>query len=272
MLSQKFHKYVALSTIAALTLSGLNAPVAMGQSSNFGMSSFQAPSGANAHKPQEAEEIDGKLETSNDELRGTLVPGAQGDSVDFNVDEDDLDATVTTHLSEDGHLTVEVSGVSEGEHFSEIFDVQEFAVTGQSPDDFVATLTGQSTAQSVLIDGQSATTQAVPALVILGLLARAGLRAALNWYGKAQVKKAAKSYLLSRNANKWNHIMKPKHCWNRVGGHSREQIAELMSRAMSEGVHSKRKGDKQAVWKYKNQTIVVTYANNGHISNGWVSC
>lgn len=74
MLSQKFHEYVALSTIAALTLSGLNAPVAMGQSSNFGMSSFQAPSGANAHKPQDAEEIDGKLETSNEGYEAPLSP------------------------------------------------------------------------------------------------------------------------------------------------------------------------------------------------------
>ncbi|HCM79914.1 MAG: SAR2788 family putative toxin [Corynebacterium casei] len=272
MLLQKLHKYVALSTVTALTLSGLNAPVAAGQSSNFGMSSFQAPSGATAHMPQDEEGTDGNFETRNEEVLGDLVPGAQGDKVDFIVNEDDLDATVTTHLSEDGHLTVEVSGVSEGEHFSEIFDVQEFAVTGQDPDDFVATLTGQTTAQSVLIDGQSATTQAVPALVILGLLARAGLRAALNWYGKAQVKKAAKSYLLSRNANSWRHIMAPKHCWSRVGGHSREQVAELMSRAMSEGVHGAYGAQKKAEWKYKNQTIVVTYSNNGHIGNGWVKC
>ena len=45
-----------------------------------------------------------------------------------------------------------------------------------------------------------------------------------------------------------------------------------MARAMAEGSHSSYgSGARQAVWRYKGKTIVVTYAKNGgKISNGWV--
>jgi hypothetical protein len=53
------------------------------------------------------------------------------------------------------------------------------------------------------------------------------------------VKKAAKSYLLNNiSASRWTHIMAPKHKWDSVGARSKEQVAELMSRAMAEGRHS----------------------------------
>ena len=110
-------------------------------------------------------------------------------------------------------------------------------------------------------------------LLVLGLLARMGIRWLIRWYGKAAIKKAAKSYLLNNiNAHKWSHIIRPDHLWGRVGARSREQVAELMARAMAEGQHSPRKGsDRQAVWQYRGETVVVTYErNSGRISDGWV--
>lgn len=95
----------------------------------------------------------------------------------------------------------------------------------------------------------------------------------IKWYGKTQIKKAAKSYLLNKvSRNKWGHILDPKHKWSRVNVKSKEQVAELMSRAMAEGSHSKYKGAAmQAVWNYKGKVIVVTYSKQGgQISNGWV--
>lgn len=65
--------------------------------------------------------------------------------------------------------------------------------------------------------------------------------------------------------------MAPKHKWGSVGAKSKEQAAELMSRAMAEGSHSACSGATQAVWRYQGKTIVVTYAKSGgKISNGWV--
>ncbi|MGP9529893.1 polymorphic toxin type 35 domain-containing protein [Glutamicibacter sp. AOP5-A2-18] len=64
----------------------------------------------------------------------------------------------------------------------------------------------------------------------------------------------------------------PKHKWGSVGAKSREQVADLMGRAMAEGKHSAYKsGAMQAVYNYKGKTIVVTYSKNGgQVSNGWV--
>jgi hypothetical protein len=116
--------------------------------------------------------------------------------------------------------------------------------------------------------------QAFPALIILGLLARLGIKYVIRWYGKTQVKKAAKSYLLnSVNAKKWGHIMAPKHKWSSVDAKRKEQVAELMSRAMAEGKHvvAANNTSVKATWIYRGKTIDVTYAREGgKISNGWV--
>lgn len=109
--------------------------------------------------------------------------------------------------------------------------------------------------------------------MILGLLARLGIRHVIRWYGKAQLKKASKSYLLNNvGAHKWRHIMDPKHKWGSLGAKSKEQVAELMSRAMAEGRHGVyQKSGRMATWNHRGKTIVVTYAkDSGRISNGWV--
>ncbi len=132
--------------------------------------------------------------------------------------------------------------------------------------------TGQQ-ARRAASDHRFASQDAFPVLLILGLVARLGIKWVIKWYGKTQIKKAAKSYLLnSVSRSKWAHIMQPKHKWRSVGAKSKEQVAELMARAMAEGSHSSYgSGARQAVWRYKGKTIVVTYAKNGgKISNGWV--
>jgi hypothetical protein len=116
--------------------------------------------------------------------------------------------------------------------------------------------------------------QVVPALVVLGALARLGIGWVLKWYGKTQLKKAAKSYLLNQvRADKWTHIMDPKHKWDSVGARSKDEIAELMSRAMANGKHTDYAGGgaKVATWNHQGKTIQVTYSKSGgQISNGWV--
>lgn len=111
-------------------------------------------------------------------------------------------------------------------------------------------------------------------LVLLGILARIGIGAIIRQFGKAALKSAAKSYLLKATGSKWTHIMVSRHKWSSVGGRSRSQVAEIMSNAMANGKHSTYGSSgraMQAVWRYKNKTVVVTYSKSGgQISNGWV--
>ena len=173
---------------------------------------------------------------------------------------------------QDGEFTdITVTAVVNGERTSEVFAVEAFVPTGG--DEFRAELRSRSAGAVLDVDSTAVTQQAFPVLLILGLLARMGIRWLIRWYGKAALKKATKSYLLnSINAHKWSHIFRPDHLWHRVGARSKEQVADLMGRAMAEGEHSVRKGsDMQAVWRYRGETIVVTYARaSGRISDGWV--
>lgn len=179
--------------------------------------------------------------------------------------------TVVLGLHDGRFSTITVDAVLDGQHLHDRFDVESFALTGG--DHFRAALRSREHKSVIQVDSQAAVQQAFPVLLILGILARLGIKYVLRWYGKTQVKKAAKSYLLnSVNAAKWKHIMAPKHKWGSVGARSREQVAELMSRAMAEGAHSSRGSQgMQAVWRHGGKTIVVTYAKSGgKISNGWV--
>lgn len=98
---------------------------------------------------------------------------------------------------------------------------------------------------------------------------RRRLREALRWHGKTQVKKAAKSLLLNQvRADKWRHIMDLKHKQGVVGAKSRDQVAELMSRAMAEGRHADYgNSDRIATWNYQGKTIQVTYSKGVRISD-----
>lgn len=57
-----------------------------------------------------------------------------------------------------------------------------------------------------------------------------------------------------------------------MGAKSREQIADLMGKAMADGTHSAYgSGAMQALLKHQGKTIVVTYSKaTGKVSNGWV--
>ncbi|MDO4897817.1 MAG: hypothetical protein Q3965_00780 [Rothia sp. (in: high G+C Gram-positive bacteria)] len=118
-----------------------------------------------------------------------------------------------------------------------------------------------------------ASPEAVPALVVLGVVARSGIQAALRVYTRTQIKKVAKSYVLNNlNSNKWNYIMAQKHLWGRVGASSKEQIAEIIGDAMANGYHlSLGVEQKRVHYKYKNQIVVVQYhAGTGKIADAWV--
>lgn len=181
--------------------------------------------------------------------------------------------TVILGLQDGRFSEVTVDAVVSGRRSHEVFTVDTFLLTGG--ENFRADLRAASTQQVMPLDSRAATQQAFPALLILGVLARLGIRWVIRWYGKTQVKKAAKSYLLNNiSAHKWSHIMMPKHRWGAVDARSKQQVAELMSRAMAEGSHSSYRNSsfaRQAVWPYRGQTIVVTYAKQtGQISDGWV--
>lgn len=205
-----------------------------------------------------------------------LAPEAQSspDQLTTEVDVEGFTGKVTATLEEDGRLTLRTHPNPGSELGPEILDVTSFLITGQGEDDFDATVRSRTTGSSLSLGSvpEVVTTRAVPVLIVLGLVARVGLKWALKKFTKAQIKKAAKSYLLNNvDKNKWAHIMAPKHKWSSVGAKSREQVAELMARAMAEGKHGKYgKNGKSAVWNYNGKTIEVTYSNGGHISNGWV--
>jgi hypothetical protein len=186
-------------------------------------------------------------------------------------DPDGVLGTAVVVLKDDRFEPITVEAEIDGQTVREEFVVEEFLAIGD--EDLVARLRATGSGEVLHVDTTAVHQQAIPVLIILGALARLGLKYAIRWYGKTQVKKAVKSYLLNNiSAAKWKHIMDPKHLWSTVGGRSREQVAELMARAMAEGSHTAyKKSAMKAVWRYKGRTIEVTYAKNtGHVSNGWV--
>ncbi|GAA1427696.1 hypothetical protein GCM10009616_05560 [Microlunatus lacustris] len=209
-------------------------------------------------------------------------PGGAGEAVTVLADgrlrlavADGRGATGTVVLGlEGGEFTdIDVTAVVDGVTVRDSFAVEEFVPTGG--ENFRAELRSEKAGRTVDVDTTAVTQQAFPVLFILGLLARMGIRWVVKWYGKRVIKKAVKSYLLNNiNAHKWSHIMRRDHYWNRVGARSREQIADLMGRAMAEGKHGVYKNSphgRQAEWNYRGETIIVTYGTStGKISDGWV--
>lgn len=209
-------------------------------------------------------------------------PGRAGESVTVLADgrvrlavADGRGATGTVVLGLDGgrFTAIDVTAVVDGVTSRDRFQVEDFVLTGDQ--DFRAELRAEQAGRTVDVDTTAVTQQAFPVLLILGLLARMGIRWLLRWYGRTVVKKAAKSYLLNNiNAHKWRHIRDPKHNWNLVGARSREQVAELMSRAMAEGRHVPHQSGnnaRQAEWFYRGKMIVVRYSKHtGKIGDGWV--
>jgi len=201
---------------------------------------------------------------------------AKNDALDIEVSGEGLESNIVVEHDENAPIdelvqSISVDGVVDGEVVSAELNVLEFTYFGD--EDFHAVVEDVATGETIVVSSTDVAQQAFPVAWVLAQLARIGIQALIKWVGKTQVKKAVKSYLLNNiGANKWAHIMAPKHKWGSVGAKSREQVADLMGRAMAEGKHSAyRSGAMQAVYNYKGKTIVVTYSKNGgQVSNGWV--
>jgi hypothetical protein len=204
-------------------------------------------------------------------LSGQQVTAQRDGRVAVSVDRDDVSATIVLGLVDGRFSAVDMTARVGGTTLRDTYLVDGFTLVGDR--DFRADLRSSRGGVPLQVDTTRVEQQAVPALVVLAALARFGIGHVIRWYGKTQVKKAAKSYLLNNiSASRWTRIMAPKHKWDSVGAHSKEQVAELMSRAMAEGRHSAHGSSaRMTTWNYQGRTIEVTYAKNGgQISNGWV--
>lgn len=208
----------------------------------------------------------------------TTEHGAEDDSTVLVTEVVTKDLEADIHLAVDNDpadyfdaIVLQVEGVLHDEStLEDVLVVDDLVLTG---DDFVAVLTVQSTGEQIVLDSTAAAPQALPVAWVLGKLAAIGIKSLIKWIGKTQAKKAFKSYLLNQvKADKWRHIMASKHKWSTAGARSREQVAELMSRAMVEGAHANYgTAARIATWRYQGKTIQVTYSRStGKISNGWV--
>lgn len=197
-----------------------------------------------------------------------------GGAVNVEVESEGVESTVEVSYNEDAPLdelveAVTIDAVVDGEIVRAELIVQEFTYLGD--DNFAVTVQDRGTGEIIHISSAEVSAQAFPVLWVLGLLARVGIKALIKHIGKTQIKKAAKSYLLNGKGVNWTKILAPKHRWSSVGAKSKEQVADLMARAMAEGNHVVDGGAVNVMWKYKGETIVVTYGkSSGKIGNGWV--
>lgn len=215
-----------------------------------------------------------------------VVDGSDGRIIEYSVNDKDLQGSARTTMSENGKMAVEASAVIEGERATDVFEVTKFLPTGSGPTDFYAELVSKATGETTVVSPDSATPQLFP-LSVLAVLAAEGLAVAIEKFGEAKIKWAAKEHLLKEvNDDRWRHIMAKKHKWDSVGATTREQIAELMATALVKGEHAfkgKKKTSKIATWIYKfydqdniirteviQAVYVVGNAAEGRISDGWV--
>ncbi|MGV9189296.1 SAR2788 family putative toxin [Arcanobacterium canis] len=218
---------------------------------------------------------DGIKESVSEEVDDVFVSNALNDpSVEkiTVVDVEQVDGGATVVLHDDGLINVEVSAVLDGDELSDSLDVVSLTVLNEDSGDYVAELRSRATGELLTINTTLAEAQAFPVLVVLGAVARVGLKVAIKQYTKTQIKKAAKSYLLNTlNSNGWKHIMQAKHNWNLVGAKSREQIAEIVGNAMANGTHKAYKYHVEVTYWYKGKKVIVRYAKSGgKVSDAWV--
>lgn len=225
--------------------------------------------------PDEASPGVESLDEGGDNLDTTVDVDAVGGTVTTSVEAEGIESSVDVVTDSDAPLdeliqSVTVEAVVDGEDIESELLVRDFTYLGDEA--FAATLEDAQSGETIEVSSAQVNAQAFPILWVLGLLARVGIKAAIKQIGKSKIKKATSKYLLQKaNANTWKHIRAKKHNWGKIGGTSRSKIANLMSRAMANGKHSKRGANgMQAVLPYKGKYIVVTYAKKGgKISNGW---
>ncbi|MFC9933885.1 SAR2788 family putative toxin [Glutamicibacter sp. NPDC127525] len=197
-----------------------------------------------------------------------------GETLVVELDGTSVESTIEVSYPENAPLeklvdSITVDAVVDGEDITADLIVENFIYLGG--EEFSATVRDRATGDIMEISSTQVTAQAFPALYILGVLARVGIKALIKHFGKTQVKKAAKSYLLNGKGVNWSKIMAPKHRWSSVGAKSKQQIADLMARAFANGTHRSAGKGMIVEWKYKGETIVVTYGKStGKIGDGWV--
>lgn len=174
----------------------------------------------------------------------------------------DAEVIVDDHVIEEVHVEADTA---DGRR-SDTFSISDLTIVDDER--FSATLTSESTGETIHVDTTAAETQVLP--VVLAVLARVGIQMAIRQFSKAAIQNAARQFALSLNSTKWAHIMATKHNWRYLGATTRTKIADLMSRAVANGRASKARDHIDYVRRYQNRTITVRTSKSGHISNGWV--
>jgi len=212
---------------------------------------------------------------------GTAETGVLDAAVVTSISQESVDAKVGLEVGDSAGTTgdVEVSLVSgtpesieveaveaDGSRTSDTFTVISYRAIDS--DHFEATLYSEKEAKNFTVDTSKAEQQVLPVLLVI--LARIGIQAALKQFSKVALQKAVTKYALSLNASKWGHIMAKKHKWPTVGATNKNKVADLMGKALANGKSTKSRTHIEYQWKYKGKTIVVRTSTSGHVSNGWV--
>jgi hypothetical protein len=173
-----------------------------------------------------------------------------------------VESTTEIQVVDDTPEKIAVTAVDErGEEISDSFIIESFElVTAEA---FVAVLRSEVTGDSTVIDTTRVQQQVVPAILVAVIVH--GVRI----FAVAVAKEAAKRFVLGLSAQRWAHIMAPKHNWSRLAK-TKEEIADLMADAVANGTRSTAKDHIDFTWVHRGQTIVVRTSRNGEISNGWI--
>lgn len=160
---------------------------------------------ADEHTPIESEI---KIEIENNDIAvdasGIRV---SDEKIENTIEEDLSDTRVTINgssdvlLYEDGTIEIDVETEYRGENFEDTYSVLSISPVGEG--DALVELYSHQTKTSFVFDTRTplhqtvGTTELAPIVpVILAAIARLGIKYAVKWYTKTQVKKAVKSYVL----------------------------------------------------------------------------
>ena len=268
----RWHTFTGLLVSIVLSISSTSAASAISREyettaySNSEIS--EAQQALEISKADITESVSNKASLSTQGVTFSYIDAEQVTAIEV----EQVDGEAVVALQKDGFINVDVSAVVDDKQVSDSFDVVSLTIVDDNSGDYIAELRSGTTGELIRIDTTVAEPQAFPVLVVLGAVARVGIKAAVKQYTKTQIKKAAKSYLLKNlNRNGWKHIMQAKHNWSLVGAKSREQIAEIIGNAMANGTHRVARKHVEVSYWYKSKKVIVRYAKNGgKISDAWV--
>lgn len=100
--------------------------------------------------------------------------------------------------------------------------------------------------------------------------------AVVNWFEAREFNKSAEDAVNSCDSNKRNHIMQPKHNWNKFNKDPKwNDVAPILIKTLQEGVETQERG-KQCIRTliYKGETVVVRFMKDTeglvqYISTAW---